>query len=184
MPRGWRNMYAEFTTITRHVLQVSSTGEKKLLQQVQDFADGHHPEGFQISDSSQPLIIHKPFGSDEFGPQPDGEGPFMFAGNVFDSDPNWLRKLAGDLLDEADKLEADLPTVRLFKKGVINKHRCLRCRQLGTVEYTLTSTKPREQLLYLRCTDCGWRQNLGWYGDQLTGLYNEIRELNGRKAEA
>lgn len=181
MPRGHSNMYAEFVSVRRHVLQCTATGEKDLLEKVEDHARGEHVEGFQVSDDSRPMVFHAPFGSDEFGRNYDG--PAFFAGNVFGDDATWMRELARALQARADEYDAAQPTVRLLKHGLlVPKETCLRCGKTGCVEGALTVGKRGDQSLYKRCNGCGYRQNLG-YAESFS-VTPRIRELNAKPAKS
>lgn len=159
-------MYAEYASIRRHVLQVSATGEKDLLQKMEDHATGEWVDGLQVSDDDRPLLIHAPYGSLEVGRNEDG--PAIFAGNVFgDDDVHWLRDLARELLRLADEREEGRPKVELMEKGIVIDEDCPKC-DYPEIGASLTLDKPSERLVYKRCSHCGWQRNLGYFGDDHT----------------
>ena len=88
--------YAEFVSVTRHILQVDADGEEDLLQKMQDHARGDWVDGLQMSDDSVPLLIHEPYGSLGVGEQDDG--PAWFAGDVFGTSKTWMRELGEKLI--------------------------------------------------------------------------------------
>ena len=104
MPRGYQDMYAEFVSVRRHILQVSASGEKDLLAKMMDHAKGDLVDGLQVSDDSVPLLFHDPHGSLSVGRNDDG--PFMYGGNPFGEGTTWMRTLAAQLVARADEIDA------------------------------------------------------------------------------
>lgn len=183
MPRGYRNMYAEFISVRRHILQVSATGEKDLLAKMAAHADGDWVEGLQVSDDSRSTLFHEPYRSTDVGPS--DEGPTFFAGNPFgEADGTvWMRELAQSLQARADELDAGKPKERLLKHGlIVEREVCLRCGRKGCVEAALTPSKPDSQSIFKRCTECGYRQNLGWAGG-FGNVVDRVRALNQKKGK-
>lgn len=95
------NHYAEYISIRRHILQCEADGEEDLVEKMQAHAKGDWVEGFQMSDDSQPLLIFDPYGSLEVGPADDG--PVWMAGDVFGSDPKWMKDLGERLIRLAEE---------------------------------------------------------------------------------
>lgn len=88
--------YAEFISVRRHILQCEADGEDDLFAKMAEHAKGEWVDGLQISDDSEPLLIHEDYGSLEVGEADDG--PAWFQGNVFGTNKTWMRELGEKLI--------------------------------------------------------------------------------------
>lgn len=117
MPRGFRDYYIEFTSITRHTLQVSATSPKKCLEAAEQAARGEWIDGLQVHEAEKPVLIHSPYGSLDFGINEDG--PFMSGPapgeRPEDPDPKaWLRELGYRLIADADAARLPDPSQKIM----------------------------------------------------------------------
>lgn len=89
--------YIEFVSVQRHLLQVEAADETEAKEAMRSVVKTGHCHGMAIYDADNPVLLHEPYGSDDFTPLEEGEGPFWFQGSPFGDDPEWLSRVAGEL---------------------------------------------------------------------------------------